>query len=203
MKKRLLILLVIGLPLVSAGIAGYVYLKESSKPVIRNEISERSKEFIATQAKKEDSSWQTVNLGKKRAGESDFDSQVITVKNCYSIVIPFQIIDDRQNDPCIYYAILESPRGNMTTSLREVGFKHAADAPDVSFRRSKKELYKESSIETEKGSFLVFTDNTTGTGTSAFGMVDGKLFTVTLNIGASDEIQIRQMKKIIESLEIE
>jgi hypothetical protein len=202
MKKFLFI--VAGIILLAGGI-GYgvsVYLKESNKTVIHSTISERSKEFIASQSGQQTGDWRSVNLDKKRAGESDFDSNRVTVKDCYSLIVPFAVSDSRQNDPCVYYAILSSPRGNMTTSLRDVGFAKAEEAPDVNFRRGKKDQYKESTLTTDKGIFLVFTDSTTGTEKTAFGMIGRKLFTVSLGIGATDDVQTRQMKKIIDSVEL-
>lgn len=197
------LLIIVSLLLVAAGVGGYVYLKESTKPVISSGLSERSKEFIASQKSSQDSSWQTVNLGKKYAGEHDFDSNRMTVKHCYSIIVPFQVADDRQNDPCVYYAILESPRGSFTTSLREVGFTSVTDAPDVTFRRGKKDVYHESSFTANGQPVLVFTDATGESGRTAFMMIEGKLFTLSMNIAASEDIQLRQIRKIVESVEIE
>jgi hypothetical protein len=202
MKNRLFLLLLILVVLGGMGFGISVYLKESNKTVIRSELSARSKEFIASQSGQQTGDWRSVELGKKRAGESDFDSNRLTVKNCYSLVVPFQVDDSRQNDPCVYYAILGSPRGNMTTNLRTVGFTKTEEAPDVTFRRGKKENYKEGSLQTKSGKVLVFADIKDGSGKTAFIMMDGKLFTVTLNIAAADDIQLRQMKKIIESVQL-
>jgi hypothetical protein len=203
MKKKFLILCIVLLLLVAAGIGGYVYLKESTTTVIRSELSDRSKEFITSRKKDEDAAWQTVNLDNKRAGEHDFDSQTVTVKNCYTVVVPFQISDDRTNEPCVYYAILQSPRGNMTTNLRSVGFQKVEDSPDVHFRRGKKDIYREESVTIKNQPILIFTDITGESGKTAFTMVDGKIFSVSMNISAADELQVRQMKKIVESLELE
>jgi hypothetical protein len=202
MKKRVFILFVL-LVLIGGGAYGVsVYLKESNKTVIRNTLSERSREFIASQSGQRSDDWRSVNLDKKRAGESDFDSNRVSVKTCYSLIVPFDVADSRQNDPCVYYAILASPRGNMTTSLREVGFEKTDEAPDVTFRRGKKDQYTETALSTQNGNFLVFTDKTGESGKTAFGMMGGKLFTVTLNIAAVEDLQMRQVKKIIESVEI-
>lgn len=202
-KKRISIILILIVLLAGAGVGGYVYLMETTKPVIRTTLSARSKEFISGRTGKDDKSWRTVNLDKKYAGEHDFDSNRVTVKNCYSVVVPFDVSDSRQNDPCIYYAILSSPRGNMTTSLRDVGFTKVTDAPDVTFRRSKKEIYKESNLTAQGTEFLVFSDITNGTDQTAFGMIGGKLFTATVSIGGSEDVKNRQLKKILESVEVQ
>jgi hypothetical protein len=203
MRKKYVFGILLVLVVLAGGAGGYVYLKESTKPVIHQGLSERSREFIASQKSSQSSSWQTVNLTKKRAGESDFDSNRVTVKDCYSLIVPFQVADDRQNDPCVYYAILESPRGSFTTSLRSVGFSRVEDAPDVTFRRSKKDVYHEADLNVSNQPVLVFTDTTGASGRTAFMMIEGKVFTLSMNIAADEATQMRQIRKILESVEIE
>lgn len=206
MKKSVFIIFIVLLFITISGIGGYVYIVESTKPIIGTKMSERSKEFLENQKHREDSDLRSVNLERKRANESDFDSNRVTVMDCYSVVIPFPVADDRQHEPCVYYAILESPVGNVTTNLREVGYSSVNDAPDVVLRRGKKDQYREESFISNNRTYLVFTDIQTNVEKTAFGMIDTgekrTLFTVSLGIGGDDALKMRQLKKIADSLEV-
>ncbi len=201
-KKSILILIIVVL-LTGMGYAGYTQLLASNKAIISNELSERSKEFLATQQGSESAALGNVNVNQVRRGEHDFDSQRIQVPDCYSLVVPFPVSDSRQNSPCVYYALIESPRGNLTTSLRNVGFRSADEAPDVSLRRSKKDQYRENIVVINQVKYLIFTDTQSGVEKSAFGMHGEQLFTLSLSLGGDDEAKSRQMKKILESVKME
>jgi len=203
MRKKLIILLVLLLTLSGAGYAGYAALIASNQTVIRQDLSDRSEEFLKSQAGDTNSELGRVNLQKKRFSEDNPNANRIMLAKCYSLLMPFMVQDSRTNEPCVYYAILESPRGSLTTSLREVGFGRVEEAPDVTFRRGKKEQYKEEAISVNSVRYVVFTDIQSGMEKTAFGMLQGKLFTLSMQIAAADDVQTRQLRKILESLELE
>lgn len=157
MIKKIVLALV--LLVVVCGVLYFVF--GSQKAVIRNELSERGKEYLENRDDNEESSLQYLSLDGASEVESAAGS--IAVGDCFTIRVPFRVNNSRQKDTeCHLYLSTTTPKGTIITYMQNSEIGAFDEVPGVSFRRKSPEKYSEEEIDVNGKRFLVFTRTDTG-----------------------------------------
>lgn len=138
-KKISLVLLMI--IFVSAGI--FVFFELRQKPVINNNLSKRSQEFIEGKKFASNSQWSNLNLdGSER---EDTRGKRIGRDNCYSFVMLYRVTiakyEDQSGNVCTSRFTFENPSGAILAYKYVKPVSSWDDIPAVSQRRRQTEEY--------------------------------------------------------------
>lgn len=194
MKKILLIIIAI----VILGFTGYLYLISTLKRDSGEELSERSKEFLQSQAQKGNLEFGGVYLqDKDERGENA--SQTIVVDNCFSFIVPFKLVINRSMGQCFNQILTVSPRVIINIYIREVSFNAIDEDPGILLRRENPEIYKEESVNINGRKFLIFKKTDGGFEESALYQNGNTQFSLNLISSMNDVSFESKFMKMLKS----
>ncbi len=155
LKKILLILLIIFFVFLGM----FVFIELRQKPIISNELSQRSQEFIKGKKFTNNSQWANLNL-KGGEGE-DTRGKRIGRDNCYSFVMLYRVTiakyEDQSGNVCTSRFSFETPKGAILAYEYVKPVASWDDIPAVVQRRRQTEEYYPEELKTLNGkTFLMF-----------------------------------------------
>lgn len=168
-------------------LSGYFILINLNKPVIYKSVSERAIEYMHEQKKNNNETWVNSNIATNESKLSISSSKDIT-NECFSISIPFKILNVKESDVCNRYVTFTSPRGEVT--VYEVDTETAAldENPSIIMRRSNKTVYNESNIAVNGRRYIIFTESKEGNGMVAFTQENAKLFVLSIKVYTDEDM---------------
>ena len=135
-----------------------VYQELQQEPEIRTGIlSERSKQFL-----KKQEGVDALQYGKLADGKSVARSQRVTIDDCFSFVLPFQLKFSRRDGECDMTYGLLSPGGNVVAYYREAQTDGWEGVSGVGMRRQSSHVYEEKVVRAGGKEFLTFKNKEAG-----------------------------------------
>ncbi len=176
--RKIIIFCLILLVLIG-GIALYFYIDFLNSSRTQSSLSDRAKEFLKEQKGGSNS------LSDVRLQAKTVISQDISIDTCFSFHVPFSVKNvntDNNGNPCYRYIAFDNPKGSIVIYQEKAAGLPLENAPGVSLRRLKKDIYKEESVKNEAYSFLVFRDTTKPYEKTAYMLSNDKYTIVTLSV---------------------
>jgi hypothetical protein len=152
MKKPVIILFIVG---AVAVITGALYLiVQPEKHNNAQVLSSRADEYIESQKNIDNPDWEDLQVKK---GNTTASKNEGSIKNeCFSFMVPFQVMSTRKGADCFVDVTIISPRGHLVAYQRKVSHANLEEDTGVTLRRKQRELYTESSHKVGNTIFIVF-----------------------------------------------
>ena len=180
MKKFIAFLLFTIVALVSIA----VLLRLVNKPVIYKGISPRAQEYLSQNARKNSEPWGNFKIATKEAEQNGL---IREVNDCFSILIPFNVLKNKEEGTCNRYITFASPRGEITVYQAQTSTS-LDENPSIIMRRANSSMYNESSEEINGRWYLTFKEVANNYKKAAFYQANDQLFVLTINVYADDNL---------------
>ncbi len=163
------------------------------KPVIRNTLSDRSKEFLKSQKFAPNSKWGNINL--EGSVKEDTRNQRVGKENCYSFIIPYRVsignYDEQPSNKCYMRLSFDSPRGATVTYMYDDDAASFDDiAPVVQRRRDTDQYYPEEQKTLGGKTFVMFKGKTDAYEKSAFYFTPSYVFVFNLITRTNENLDL-------------
>lgn len=201
MKKKHTFLIVFGLLGIGMLLALYrfqetIITKIQNKRIGTTELSDRSRQYLAEQESND--LLRTADLDESASGP-----KTVSAPGCFSMYIPFDVINEREDGECNWHYQIGRPRGFISASLTDKSISRLDDEPGVQLRRSRSHEYEESTYTTNEGTrFLVFERIEGEHQYTAFNIQYGGMLTVTFVPRDSRDFT-EDFHKLLDSVELE
>ncbi len=178
-----------------------IIIQFTTQTTITKNLSDRAKEYLSQQKSKNPGYWDKVNFEEPPKGATS--SGVVSVGGCFQIEIPFGIKEIRKEGKCANFFILTNGKGQVHAYVAPMEASSLGEISHVIMRRSKPDVYQESSEVINGRTFLEFKHNDTYTYEKvAFYPLDGQKMLV-VSLASNSNIKMDQMfLKILESIQI-
>lgn len=198
MKKKLLLIVILIICL--SGYVIYKYSKPNINTSSQKELSERSKEFLKNQQSQGKLDFGGLDSTGKKI-EKVVGSEFIDVGTCFSMTIPFPIVDDKDLGECFRQINVTSPRASINVYARDVSYSTLEEDSGVKMRRTEKNTYKEDKKTVNGKTFVIFKKTDAGYEKTALYLSGGKLIGINLLANINDDILDKKFDDMLESVE--
>lgn len=179
---------------------GFFYIQRSNTAEINTELSERSKEFLEERRKEGNLEFAGVNQAED--GVPLPSSSVVSVGDCFEIMIPFVIESEKDLGECFKQISTTAPRAMINVYTRDVSYDSLDSDSGVKMRRMETEVYKEEVKVVNGASFVIFQKTDAGYEKTALFLSGGELFSLNLISATSDDSLDGKFDEMLESVEI-
>lgn len=199
-KKKLLILSCVLLVLVAGAASGFVLFRPQKAIIQEGSLSSRAKEYLKTQAGRNDTSLQSLAVDDKTLNAQKA-GQHFTVGTCFSFTLPFGLSSNRMEKPCFGSFALLEPKGSLTIYEQAKAVSSQDNIPGVSMRKQLTDQYQESKQQAGSTSYLIFTHKDQYYEKTAFALAPGGYFVMTLSMQSGDPADLdAKFEQILQSV---
>jgi hypothetical protein len=179
MLRKLLFFVVVIFLVIGGGI---VIFEKNQKTTFKNDLSERSKKFIAEQSLAGDLKYAPLT----KEAKEDFKGQRVSVGDCFSFVMPYSVSNWRLEGECSGYYSFDRPKGSIVTYLENAVGSGIDQASGVGMRRMDKEKYEEREIKVGDNTYTGFIDKSGPFTITIYRRISDKTLIFTLKLPEED-----------------
>lgn len=175
----------------------YFYIDFLNSSKTQSSLSTRAREFLAEQKNQDNS------LSDLRLSGGKVINQDVVVDKCFTFHVPFKVSNintDNNGNPCYRYVAFNDPKGSIVIYKQSAGGLPLENAPGVSLRRLKKEIYKEESAKLGSNSFLIFKDTSKPYEKTAYMLAYDNYIIITLSV-TDPEVSEEKFTALLSSVQ--